>query len=84
MNKLKESFSHFKTQKSSPVVDIVWTDSESGDHCQCKNYGHFSLSVNYTSEPDDQSKTNFTIIICVFLCIHVYKLRTVITTSIIS
>lgn len=53
MNKLKKSFSHFKTQKSSLVVDIVWTDSESGDHCQRKNYGHFSLSVNYTSEPDD-------------------------------
>lgn len=51
MNKLKKSFSHFKTQKSSPVVDIVWTDSESGDHCQ--RNGHFSLSVNYTSEPDD-------------------------------
>lgn len=84
MNELKKSFSHFKTQKSSPVVDIVWTDSESGDHCQLQNYGHFSLSVNYTSEPDYQSKTNFTIIICVFLCIYVYKSKTVITTSIRS
>lgn len=53
MNKLKKSFSHFKTQKSSTVVDIVWIDLESGDHCQRKNYGHFSLRVNYTSEPDD-------------------------------